>query len=335
MTTDVLDPAAVLHALPSQLPASQKLLKSPQDGIVALLHTMLTILSFRLIGIEPEAPPSSSILSCLPLEWNKNGPGHYALRYRHEQSSLEFSFSIVKLRTRTIINAIAVDSDKAASVDIPTDDFMSLSFFPCDLSASDAPPLVHGFISSNRIADLIFNIKCKIIQKLIPGLSKDGYTEIDDSTSATTSTDRHEPAPVRPRPDHTPPASGHRIPHGHLPSNPLEIGRRDLDPFPASPFAPPNLFPGTGGDGMFVGPDHPIFGARGGRGDQQRGPWGGDGFLPPMGAPPGARFDPVGPFPGMGGIGGRLPRGGPPGGGNMRGPDNDEFMPPGAGDMYM
>lgn len=61
-----------------------------------------------------------------------------------------------------------------------------------------------------------------------------------------------------------------------------------------------------------------------------RGPWGGDGFLPPMGAPPGARFDPVG--PGLGpfppGGGGRAPR-------RMGDPDNDEFMPPGMGDMYM
>ncbi len=40
---------------------------------------------------------------------------------------------------------------------------------------------------------------------------------------------------------------------------------------------------------MFVGPNHPIFGVgRGGTGlGPQRGPWGGDGYLPPMGAPPG------------------------------------------------
>lgn len=82
---------------------------------------------------------------------------------------------------------------------------------------------------------------------------------------------------------------------------------------------------------MFVGPDHPMFdGRRGGVGGMGgiggRGPWGGDGFLPPMGAPPGARFDPIGPgsFPGSGGFGGL------PGRGNRHGPDNDEFMPPGA-----
>ena len=67
-----------------------------------------------------------------------------------------------------------------------------------------------------------------------------------------------------------------------------------------------------------------------GPGGNGRGPWGGDGFLPPMGAPPGARFDPVG--PGMGPLGGTFPgRGrGVPGRGNTNDPDPDEFMPPGA-----
>lgn len=83
---------------------------------------------------------------------------------------------------------------------------------------------------------------------------------------------------------------------------------------------------------MFMGPGHPIFGgAFGSRRDPAgRGPWGGDGYLPPMGAPPGARFDPVipGRFGPEGnlfgrGIGGRAPR-------RQGDPDNDELMPPGA-----
>ena len=99
---------------------------------------------------------------------------------------------------------------------------------------------------------------------------------------------------------------------------------------PYGVFQPPSLFPGHHGDGMYVGPNHPIFGARrGGIPQPGRGPWGGDGYLPPMGVPPGARFDPIAPepgrFPGMGGMGGRR-LGGRRGGG----PDNDEFMPPGA-----
>lgn len=93
-----------------------------------------------------------------------------------------------------------------------------------------------------------------------------------------------------------------------------------------NPFTPPNIFP-QGGNGMFVGPDHPIFGGRRREPIGDRGPWGGDGYLPPMGAPPGARFDPVGPDP----LAGRGPGSGPLGGGRSSGdPDNDEFMPPGA-----
>ncbi len=74
---------------------------------------------------------------------------------------------------------------------------------------------------------------------------------------------------------------------------------------------------------MFVGPTHPMFNTRRGLTAPGRGPWGGDGYLPPLGAPPGARFDPIAPEPGPLGVGGRrlLHRHG--------GPDNDEFMPPG------
>lgn len=98
---------------------------------------------------------------------------------------------------------------------------------------------------------------------------------------------------------------------------------------PRNPFQPPSLFPDNGDDGMFVGPNHPIFGpGMRGQGPGGRGPWGGDGFLPPMGAPPGARFDPIGPGPLP--MPGRGPFPGMPGSGNARDPDNDEFMPPGA-----
>ena len=239
----------------------------------------------------------------------------------------------------------ALKSDKAASLDISTNDFVSPSFFHHDLTSSDAQPLVHGFIASNRITDFMSRFKLQIVQKLIPGLRKDGYTEESGTTvsnAAGSNPPRSDnPQPARPRPQ-APPQAPDYYPSHIPPENPLSIGRSDLDPFPgmnpSNPFAPPPLFPPQGGDGMFVGPEHPIFSGRvpgglGGRAGQE-GRWGGDGFLPPMSAPPGARFDPVGPGPfpdGIGWMGGRG-RGnrGPPGGGNVRGPDNDEFMPPGA-----
>jgi len=164
---------------------------------------------------------------------------------------------------------------------------------------------------------------------LVPGLRKEGYSEEAEETSPYVGRSAPGPAnnppPAHPRPA-TPPFLDDipYTPRSHIPpGNPLEIGRRDLEPFGGFPFAPPALFPPHGGDGMFVGPDHPIFGSlRDNRSNGRRGPWGGDGFLPPLGAPPGARFDPITPF-------------NPPFGRRTQGrrtgePDNDEFMPPGA-----
>ncbi|RDB22635.1 Proteasome inhibitor PI31 subunit [Hypsizygus marmoreus] len=341
MTNDILDPSALISLLPTLLPPSSKHLASPQDAIAALLHSIMSAVAFRLVAVDETSPSGSVLANVLPAEWNKNGPGNYTFRYRHDQSSLEFVLKVSKLGGRTLINAIAVESDKVASLDLSTNDFVSPSFFPHDLGAEgNGHPLVYGFVSSNRVADLTSQIKLKILQKLIPGLRKEGYTEVTDtSTNAGGSNPPAAlyPPPARPQPEGPPyaPERESRLPYYVPPENPLEIGRRDLDPFPINPFAPPPLFPNSSG-GMLVGPDHPIFGA--GRGRADRGPWGGDGYLPPLGAPPGARFDPVGPgplppLPGSGGIGGQgmPPRRGPPSGE----PDNDEFMPPGMRNMFM
>ncbi|KAG5340980.1 hypothetical protein C0989_012354 [Termitomyces sp. Mn162] len=336
MTTDILDPAALISLLPTLLPVSSKILTSPQDAIAALLHSIFSAVAFRLIGIDESSSSASIENNVLPQGWNKDGPGHYTLKYKHDQSSLEFVLKVSKLGGRTLINSIAIESDRVASLDISTNDFVSPSFFPHDLQAdSNGSPLVHGFISSNRVADLTTQIKLKLLQKLIPGLQKEGYTE--EEVTSSTNAQGSNPAqaqdlpPSRPQPV-MPPYAPHRSPL-NAPENPLSIGRRDLDPFfPGNPFAPPPLFPGNEGDGMFVGPEHPIFNP--GRGRHPV-PWGGDGFLPQMGAPPGARFDPITPVPLRGefgglGRGGGIPRGPPTGE-----PDNDEFMPPGMRDMFM
>ncbi|KAG8679713.1 hypothetical protein FRC09_018776, partial [Ceratobasidium sp. 395] len=277
--------------------------------------------------------------------WNSKGPDVYTFKYKHDQSSFTFLLKLVKLSGRVIVHGIAVEDDKTKSFEINVQDYLSTSFFPHDAKSTDRP-LVHGYISSSRVTDLVVLFKTSIIQPLIPGLQKAGYQE---STATSTSTAAAGPtsagrAPSNPLRDPSPPPRLDR-PFGHPyashipPDNPLQIGRSDLDPLGGrgNPFAPPPLFgPAAGGDGMFVGPDHPMFNdplRRGGRGGMgPTGPWGGDGYLPPMGAPPGARFDPIGPGPLSGRAPGRRP---PYTSGN---PDNDEFMPPGMGnnpDMYM
>jgi proteasome inhibitor subunit 1 (PI31) len=343
--SNLLDASALISLIPTVLSPSSKTLQSPQDALAVLSHSILSALAFRLIAIDDDSSGIQSSTNVLPEEWNKNGPGSYTFRYKHEQSSLEFIIKLTKLGSRTIVNAIAAETDKETSLAISTADFTSPSAFPYDTAASESP-LVHCYISSNRVTDFVSQFQLKIIQKLVPGLRKDGYTEEVSVETSSSSASRQQ----QQHQQQNPPPAVPRIPRYNpdeefplrIPRNPLEIGRRDLDPIPGGSFQPPSLFPpSSSGDGMFVGPNHPIFGGRSPQGiPGNRGPWGGDGYLPPMGAPPGARFDPVGPGmgPGPGGVGiGRFPDLGPrrpnlPGFGD---PDNDEFMPPGAGDMYM
>lgn len=121
----------------------------------------------------------------------------------------------------------------------------------------------------------------------------------------------------------------------HWPSStpPLRIGDADRDPLAASPniftpgmgsIQPPPLFGGARrGDGMVVGPDHPMF-ERPPNAPPAWPPMGPDGVLPPDAAPPGARFDPIMPWA-------TDPRRGNP---RFSGdPDFDDLAPP-PGGMY-
>ena len=107
MTTDILDPSALLSLLPTLLPSS-KALESSQDAIAALIHSILTALAFRLVAIDETSSITLTSTNILPDGWNRDGPGHYTFKYKHDQSSLDFLVKITKLGGRTLVNAIAV-----------------------------------------------------------------------------------------------------------------------------------------------------------------------------------------------------------------------------------
>lgn len=109
MTSSILDPAALCASLPTLLPLDSKKLNSPQDGIAALIHTALSTLAFRLIGVDESSTSASSSSNALPTSWNQHGPAHYTFKYKHDQSSLEFIVKLTKLGSRTLINAIAAE----------------------------------------------------------------------------------------------------------------------------------------------------------------------------------------------------------------------------------
>lgn len=192
--SDPLDPSALIQRLPSLLPDGQEHLSSQYDAFAALLHTIMINVGFRLVGLDDSSPAEEVANGKLPEGWNRTGPESYAFRYKHEQSSLVFFLKIVKLGNRLLVHGIALEvrnhhhpyvtlvtnrivvdqSDKTETLDVLASDFLSPSYFP---AGPDSGPLVQGFISSARISDFASQYKIKILQKLVPGLRKEGYQE--------------------------------------------------------------------------------------------------------------------------------------------------------------
>ncbi|KAL9547566.1 hypothetical protein MBANPS3_006108 [Mucor bainieri] len=319
---NVLDPSVIIHATSQNITA----LANPYDALAAASHSIMLSVGFRFAGLGDDArQEGDGTTKKLPEGWNQYGPHCYNFRYSHPQSSLTFVIKIVRLGDKCIILGLGIGDNKTATLDISTEDYTSASFFPFDAAASDQP-LIHGFISSSRFEDFIKTYKLNILQKLIPGLNKPGYEDNSGSSSSTTETRRSNPNTARQ-------PSGFRSTDD--PTYP-DVGGSDLNPLRGA--AEGLRMPGSGG-GMFVGPDHPIFGNRGGSSvNDPSGLFGGPQPLPRGSVPPGARFDPIGPF---GSLPVRPSSGNRPGGRrDPRGlhsgePDNDELQPPGYNDMFM
>lgn len=171
MTSDILDPSAVLAVLPALLPPSSKTLVSPQDAIAALVHAALTLLAFRLIAAdEPSTSPAPSA-NILPEGWNKSGPGHYTFKYKHDQSSLEFLIKLSKLGTRTVINAIALEvSSNAIS-------FQALSYI--QKRATKLPHLTYP-LTISHLPPFILTVLMLLVPSL---LSMDSFHPTASQTS--------------------------------------------------------------------------------------------------------------------------------------------------------
>lgn len=195
--------------------------------------------------------------------------------------------------------------------------------FPVQLPEPLSPePSGLGFLSMPIAQTYISDVRQRIIEKLVPGLSDQSALPrvFNDAIAPVPPSGDRGPPPIA-GPAHNPSTS----PRGQ---NPLSIGQSDLDPLGGrAPVVPPPFggaasptgglpVPGPSrGGGMYVGPDHPLFDSRRWNSDRgaPHGPFGGDGFLPAGAVPPGARFDPVVPGIGPRGAGGPA-RGSPFGG---------------------
>ncbi|CAO2654886.1 Nn.00g116190.m01.CDS01 [Neocucurbitaria sp. VM-36] len=357
-------------------------LKNPTEAVALAVHAGMLAVGFRLVGLGEderigkaapnicqyliastqtiiEAHADAEDPHSLPKAWNASSS--YAFRYAHAQSAMEYLVKVNRLGGKAVVYALALGDDKTTHFDVTTKDYLSESTLPITISETTstedaAKKLQDLFISEGRLNDLGALLKISVIQKLAPGLHKQGYEESNTERERTPTANQpgpqrgeppnprqppSEPEPARPYPFNDPlaarpqparplpePIPGfedeyevNRPARGGLRDDryPVGIGHDDLYPQGLGPNDPlrPHLGgglprPGGGfGGGMHPTFDDPLFRGQGGQG----------GYDPA--APPGARYDPVGPgdplrdnrgggprYPGGGGFGG--PGGRPP-----------------------
>lgn len=342
--------------------------KNAYSAIALFCHACMLAVGFRLVGlgeddkIEAHSEPNNT--QPLPAEWDEHSS--YAFRYTHPQSSMEFLLKVTRLGGKAIILGVGLGDDKTTQLEIKAQDYTSENSLK-DVKKEESDSVRNAFISGGRMEDLSSLFKLNVIQKLIPGLRKEGYEETantaerEAASSATRQPRRDEedrppardplrddqpaparpypfndplaaaPRPQRPIPDFAPPGfeDEHELqrPAGRfpLPGQPFGgVGDRDLYPPGLGPHDPLRMGPGggyRGGGGMHPTFDDPLFQGQGGQG----------GYDPR--APPGARYDPIGPGDGPPNLrqgGGRFPGG--RGGGFGGGPPNP-FSGFGSGDF--
>lgn len=233
---------------------------------------------------------------------------------------MQYLLKVSRLGNNAVVFALALGDDRTSSFDLPTKDYISGSALPLPSTENITGALREIFISPARLGDLIALFKINVIQKLAPGLSKEGFEasrdavrpQPEDRTRWDPLRDDSLPQPARPYPFDDPLAAAPRRPNppgdfappgfedefeinrparayppGLGGRNPYNIGERDLYPQGLGPHDPlrGTMGPGfgPGGGGMHPTFDDPLFGGRGG----------GGGYDPR--APPGARYDPPGP----------------------------------------
>lgn len=348
-------------------------IKSPYDAVALAAHASMLAVGFRLIGLgedhKIEAHADTTHPQPLPAEWNASTP-NYAFRYAHSQSSMEYLLKVNRMGNKAIVMGMGLGDDKTTSFDLRVIDYVSESSLPTTPRQSTvsldqaAREMVNMFISNGRLSDFGTLMRLNVVQKLLPGLQKEGYEESSTQSSSSsasaargsTAPGRHSDNPLRDplREDYQPPArpyplhdplaqprrpfpTGEFMPPGFedpydmtRPPRPLvghpsfgHIGERDLYPQGLGPNDPlrgglgPGYGGGFGGGGMHPTLDDPLF----------RGQGRSDGGYDPQ-APPGSRYDPVGP--------GGAPRGGGGGGfsgGGARGRPPNPFSGFGSGDF--
>ncbi|PVG03558.1 hypothetical protein CPB86DRAFT_373706 [Serendipita vermifera] len=263
MARITLQPASILQCIPLLLPQGTAAPRSAPDALAALIHAINTALQLQLVAVEESSISTSSSTNqspsednVLPASWNARSPD-FTLKYREPESNQILLVKILKLGNKSQIHGILEQKEETSSLDIITNEYVSPTFFSAtDEQERAASDLVHGYVSSDRMAELITKYIKDVLRPLLPDLNYEPRE--DSSSSLPPSEERTERSRLRDENQTQPPPLHQPYSLPNRQDNPLEVGRSDLDPF-ANPFAGKSpLQPLVPGGGMYVGPSHPL-----------------------------------------------------------------------------
>ncbi|KAL6872813.1 PI31 proteasome regulator N-terminal domain-containing protein [Trichoderma novae-zelandiae] len=349
-----LGQSAIQKAMAEALPAHDSqddspAIKSPYEAIALAVHAYLALLDFRLVGFDEARflPECESLAPRLPPTWNQRHES-VSLVYKHKESSMVFVVRVDRLGSKAEVRGLAVGDEKIYRIEYAVKDVVRESALPLRIADDEdhrggaLAERVGGLFAGNALERIAHDVKVQIVQRLIPGLERKGYSEEvdgdDDDVVRRPQQGRHNPSdPARPagfepvnpyglppQPLPQPASARYQPPMGDFPppgfedehqinsppgmmgglrmpgqgGHPFNIGHDDLNPSGLGPHDPlrASFVGGRGGpraggfSGMHPTFDDPLFTGQGrGRGE---GP--DEGFYDPQ-APPGARWDPVGP----------------------------------------
>lgn len=208
----------------------------------------------------PETTSDRSDAKPVPEQWNASTSDDYSFRYAHDQSALQYLLKVSRLGPKSVINCMGVGDDKVRTFDLKPKDYLSESSFPFTIPSSQgadeaAAAVRKAFLSAGRITDVASLFKINILQKVAPGLQKEGYEESAHAASQSRGQQRPEPGGRRagreapPHHDDDPLRDDHLLPPLAQPrpfyddddDDPLAATEPPRRPYPAGDFPPPGF----------------------------------------------------------------------------------------------
>ena len=310
-----MSPARLAELLPAGEGAT---LRTTLDAVALVAHAALDGHGLQLVGVtdDDERPSVDRVRSGhrLPVTWRMVNEDVRTLRYSvHERTAV--LVKVVHMAHHTLVLSTTIQQGaqdgRTSMLEVANDQFLERSKLPWTSDSPDSEANLRALFPEERLE--------RFTEALLQAVL--GGTE-DDAPSRTRA-ERGGSAGGASAAEAMPSLSMANAPAAPE-GNPLTVGDRDRDPFGSAPMAFPRIptVPGPThpGDGMIVGPHHPMFYQ-----DFRPGESGNPIGLPPPGfrPPPGSRFDPVTPLGTQPGSGPRGP---------IPGPDSGPFRPGGTGD---